>query len=131
MLPYDMIAQAYQEHLSYGAHCFIRGPLMGTIPEPYIIDDDFEIDDYGNLTVVYKQHSGYQKYFYINDAGDLICRITEGGEIMSEVNLGHVVGSQGPQGPEGPQGPQGISPTFYIQNGNIYADYDHPYDPNE
>lgn len=165
MLPRDMIAQAYHDHLSYDAHCFLRGPLVGDIPEPYVIDDEFSIDENGNLTVIYHQHSGYQKLFYINDDGQLVCRIMENGEIMSEVSLGYVVGPQGPegpqgiQGPQGPEGPQGIQglqgeqgiqgpqgetgpqgpqgpqgdpgivPTFYIQNGDLYADYDNPYNP--
>ena len=59
-------------------------------------------------------------------------------------------GEQGPQGPQGPngdtgaQGPQGekgatgatgpagkdgISPTFSIEGGHLYADYDNPYTP--
>lgn len=68
---------------------------------------------------------------------------------MAKVNLGRVVGDQGPQGPQGPrgdpgpqgktgpqgpQGPQGeagIAPTFSIENGNLYADYDNPYTPEE
>lgn len=165
MLPRDMIAQAYQERLSYGAHCFLRGPLMGDIPEPYVIDDEFSLDEDGNLQVIYHQHSGYQKEFYINDSGQLVCRIMENGEIMSEVTLGNVIGPPGPEGPQGPQGdpgpegaqgpqgetgpqgPQGIQgiqgetgpqgpqgdpgivPTFYIQNGDLYADYDNPYNP--
>ena len=41
-------------------------------------------------------------------------------------------GAQGPQGPRGatgPQGESGISPTFSIENGHLYADYDNPYTP--
>lgn len=59
-------------------------------------------------------------------------------------------GPQGPAGPEGPQGPQGekgatgntgprgatgpagadgISPTFTLEDGILYADYDNPYVP--
>lgn len=67
---------------------------------------------------------------------------------MSKVDLGNVIGptgpkgdkgatgDTGPQGPKGdkgetgatgPQGPQGICPTFSIENGHLYADYDKPY----
>ena len=65
---------------------------------------------------------------------------------MAKVNLGHVVGAkgdtgakgetgatgaQGIPGPKGEQGLQGISPTFSIDaNGDLYADYDNPYNPN-
>ena len=70
------------------------------------------------------------------------------GETMAKVDLGQVVGAQGepgpkgepgergPQGAQGERGPQGvagkdgISPTFSIENGHLYADYDHPYTPN-
>lgn len=41
-------------------------------------------------------------------------------------------GAQGPQGPRGATGPQGepgISPTFSIENGHLFADYDNPYTP--
>ena len=66
------------------------------------------------------------------------------GDKMAKVDLGNVVGPQGvkgdtgPQGEPGPQGvkgdtgPQGapgISPTFTIENGHLYADYDNPYSP--
>lgn len=73
----------------------------------------------------------------------------EGGE-LAKVDLGQVVGPQGPQGKTGAQGPQGakgdtgaqgpqgargpqgepgISPTFSIEDGHLYADYDNPYEP--
>ena len=44
-------------------------------------------------------------------------------------------GATGPQGPKGatgatgPQGDPGISPTFSIENGHLFADYDNPYTP--
>ena len=77
---------------------------------------------------------------------------------MAKVNLGKVVGNQGPkgdpgkqgpagpkgdtgeqgpsgtpgeQGPAGPKGDPGISPRFSIEGGNLYADYDNPYSPEE
>lgn len=40
-------------------------------------------------------------------------------------------GAQGPQGARGPQGEPGISPTFSIKDGHLYADYDNPYTPNQ
>ena len=67
---------------------------------------------------------------------------------MAKVDLGNVIGPKGdtgatgatgPQGPKGdtgatgatgPQGPQGICPTFSIENGHLYADYDNPYTPS-
>lgn len=69
---------------------------------------------------------------------------------MAKVDLGNVVGPQGakgdtgPQGIQGERGPQGvkgdtgprgakgepgISPTFTIENGHLFADYDNPYSP--
>lgn len=45
-------------------------------------------------------------------------------------------GATGPQGPKGdtgaagPAGADGISPTFSIEDGNLYADYDNPYTPD-
>lgn len=58
------------------------------------------------------------------------------GETMAKVDLGNVIGPTGPKGdtgdtgatgPTGPAGPQGICPTFSIENGHLYADYDNPY----
>lgn len=63
------------------------------------------------------------------------------GDKMAKVDLGNVVGPQGakgdtgPQGvkgdtgPRGAQGAPGISPTFTIENGHLFADYDNPYSP--
>ena len=106
MLPRDMIAQAYHERLNYGSHCFLTGPLMGDVPDEYIIDDDFYIED-DDLMVDYRQHSGYTKNFHIDDEGNLICVIRDG-DIITTADLGNVVGPEGPQGETGPQGPQGI-----------------------
>lgn len=64
---------------------------------------------------------------------------------MAKVDLGSVigpkgdtgaVGPEGPTGPKGatgatgPQGKAGISPTFSVEGGHLFADYDNPYDPN-
>lgn len=63
------------------------------------------------------------------------------GDKMAKVDLGQVVGPQGIQGepgkqgiqgepgPRGLQGEPGISPTFTIENGHLFADYDNPYSP--
>ena len=63
------------------------------------------------------------------------------GDKMAKVDLGNVVGPQGIQGEPGPQGVKGdtgprgaqgapgISPTFTIENGHLFADYDNPYSP--
>lgn len=63
---------------------------------------------------------------------------------MAKINLGRVVGEKGDTGPAGakgetgPAGPAGakgakgdpgISPTFSIEGGELYADYDNPYTP--
>ena len=51
------------------------------------------------------------------------------GDKMAKVDLGNVVGPQGAKGDTGPQGVPGISPTFTIENGHLFADYDNPYSP--
>ena len=66
---------------------------------------------------------------------------------MAKINLGRVVGEKGETGPAGPAGAKGetgpagpagakgakgdpgISPTFSIEDGDLYADYDNPYTP--
>ncbi len=109
--------------------------------------------------MTYNTNSEYQQidHFDVED-GQLIAFYKEGEE-MAKVDLGQVVGPQGPagakgdtgaQGPkgdtgaQGPQGPagakgatgatgpagkDGISPTFSIEGGHLYADYDNPYTP--
>ena len=63
------------------------------------------------------------------------------GDKMAKVDLGQVVGPKGAKGDTGPRGEQGvkgdtgqqgapgISPTFSIENGHLFADYDNPYSP--
>lgn len=83
--------------------------------------------------------------FNINK-GNLIVEYLEDGK-MGKVNLGKVVGERGATGAQGPRGERGatgatgekglkgdkgdpgISPTFSIEDGNLYADYDNPYKP--
>lgn len=66
---------------------------------------------------------------------------------MAKIDLGQVVGAkgdtgatgpkgdtgatgpQGPKGEKGATGAAGISPTFTIENGHLFADYDKPYTP--
>lgn len=106
--------------------------------------------------MTYNTNSEYQQIDHFDvENGHLIAFYKEGEE-MAKVDLGQVVGPQGPagakgatgaQGPKGdtgPQGPQGakgatgatgpagkdgISPTFSIEGGHLYADYDNPYTP--
>ena len=101
-----------------------------------------------NLTKVYIEN------------GSLIAEYMEENN-MAKVDLGQVVGPQGPIGKTGPQGPtgqtgpqgpigktgpqgptgetgprgpigetgtNGITPTFSIEGGHLFADYEHPYE---
>lgn len=100
--------------------------------------------------MTYKTNSEYQQIDHFDvENGHLIAFYKEGEE-MAKVDLGQVVGPQGPagakgetgaQGPKGdtgargatgatgPAGKDGISPTFSIEGGHLYADYDNPYTP--
>lgn len=103
--------------------------------------------------MTYNTNSEYQQIDHFDvENGHLIAFYKEGEE-MAKVDLGQVVGpqgpagakgatgAQGPQGDPGAQGPQGakgatgpagkdgISPTFSIEGGHLYADYDNPYRP--
>jgi hypothetical protein len=101
----------------------------------------------GHLIVTYNTNSEYQQIDHFDvENGHLIAFYKEGEE-MAKVDLGQVVGPQGPagakgatgaQGPQGekgatgatgPAGKDGISPTFSIEGGHLYADYDNPYTP--
>ena len=99
----------------------------------------------GNLIVTYNESSGNVSQVAIENGNLMVTYIKEDGT-MAKVNLGKVVGAQGPkgdpgaqgpkgdpgvQGPAGPKGDPGISPTFSIEGGNLYADYDNPYTPEE
>ena len=103
--------------------------------------------------MTYNTNSEYQQIDHLDvENGHLIAFYKEGEE-MAKVDLGQVVGPQGPagakgdtgaqgpkgdtgaQGPQGargatgPAGKDGISPTFSIEGGHLYADYDNPYTP--
>ena len=129
MLPYDMIAQAYNDHLDYGPKCFIVGPLIGVIPEPIIDSDRFYLEGFDLIMSGSLTRAGYKKEFKIEN-NHLILRTFKGGVIMDTVDLGYVrgpIGPQGPEGPEGPQGPQGpegtMPPEFIVSfSDNVTAD---------
>lgn len=100
--------------------------------------------------MTYNTNSEYQQIDHLDvENGHLIAFYKEGEE-MAKVDLGQVVGPQGPagakgdtgaQGPKGdtgargatgatgPAGKDGISPTFSIEGGHLYADYDNPCTP--
>ena len=100
--------------------------------------------------MTYNTNSEYQKIDHFDvENGHLIAFYKEGEE-MAKVDLGQVVGPQGPAGAKGdtgaqglkgdtgargatgatgPAGKDGISPTFSIEGGHLYADYDNPYTP--
>lgn len=97
--------------------------------------------------MTYNTNSEYQQIDHLDvEDGHLIAFYKEGEEV-AKVDLGQVVGPQGPagakgdtgaQGPQGakgatgatgPAGKDGISPTFSIEGGHLYADYDNPYTP--
>ena len=99
----------------------------------------------GELIVTYNESSGNVSQVGIENGNLMVTYAKEDGT-LAKVNLGRVVGDQGPagptgpkgdtgdQGPAGPTGPKGdpgISPTFSIEGGNLYADYDNPYTPEE
>lgn len=148
----DRIAQAYLDNESFNSMCFLVGPISGTLPEGFVIYDAWLEDEH--LKIEYENNSKYSVWFYIEN-NHLYAKFKEGEEVMALVDLGNVIGPQGPQGetgatgPQGPQGetgatgatgPQGnagISPTFVMGDGtggtvagHLYADYDNPYNPN-
>ena len=103
----DMIAQAYSDNESYNSLCFLVGPISNNLPLGFKIHDANLID--GELVIDYENKTPYTVNFYI-DNGELYCQFMEGGQIMSLVNLGNVLGppgATGPQGPTGATGPQG------------------------
>lgn len=91
------------------------------------------------MIVTYNEGDGVNLTKVYIENGNLIAEYMEG-DNMAKVDLGQVVGPQGPQGPigetgpQGPigktgsQGPAGITPTFSIEGGHLFADYEHPYE---
>ena len=144
----EMIAQAYRDNESYNSMCFLVGPISGTLPSGFKIYDAWLED--GHLKIEYENNTGYSVLFFIEN-GHLKVKFIEGGVVMALVDLGNVIGPQGPTGatgatgpqgptgatgPQGPAGADGISPTFVIGDGtggttagHLYADYDNPYTP--
>lgn len=100
--------------------------------------------------MTYNTNSEYQQIDHFDVENEHLIAFYKEGEEMAKVDLGQVVGPQGPagakgdtgaQGPKGdtgargatgatgPAGKDGISPTFSIEGGHLYADYDNPYTP--
>ncbi len=139
----EEIIEAYNKNESYNSYCFLVGPHTNNLPKGFKIISANLTN--GNLIVKYDNKTGWQPEFSIVD-NKLKLTFYKGGIIMALVDLGNVIGPQGPQGIQGetgPQGPQGIkgdngiSPSFVIGDGtggttagHLYADYDNPYNPN-
>lgn len=83
--------------------------------------DHFEISR-GNLYAYYKEDTVMAKV----DLGSVVGPKGDTGA-KGETGPQGEQGIQGIQGPAGPRGTNGISPTFTIENGHLYADYDNPY----
>lgn len=112
--------------------------------------------------MTYNTNSEYQQIDHFDVENVHLIAFYKEGEEMAKVDLGQVMGPQGPagakgatgaqgpkgdtgatgaQGPKGdagargatgatgPAGKDGISPTFSIEGGHLYADYDNPYTP--
>ena len=100
------------------------------------------------MIVTYNEGAGVNLTKVYIENGNLIAEYMEGDK-MAKVDLGQVVGPQGPAGKTGPQGPigntgpqgpigntgpqgpagkNGITPTFSIEGGHLFADYDNPYE---
>lgn len=112
---------------------------MGTSP----IITQFVVNKAGHLIANYSNTKGTikAKNFIVNAQGHLIAE----GENMAKVDLGNIMGPQGPKGvkgdtgatgpkgatgatgPKGDKGDKGDTPTFSIENGHLYVDYDNPY----
>ena len=103
-LPIPNIISAYQNNESHDSLCFLVGPLAGDLPEGFtILNAERDGDD---LLLNYVNRTSDDPHFDTS-TGDLIVRFYHNGEITREVNLGNVIGPEGPQGETGPQGPQG------------------------
>ena len=102
----DVIAQAYDDNESYNSMCFLVGPMTGTLPAGFKIYDAWLED--GHLKIEYENNTQYAVWFFIEN-GHLKVKFIEGGVIMALVDLGNVIGPQGPTGATGPQGPTGAT----------------------
>lgn len=140
------VASAYDGNESYNSYCFLIGPHTNNLPLGFEIISAKLVN--GDLKVEYNNKTTWKPKFDIFD-GKLQLTFYKGGIIMALVDLGNVIGPQGPQGQQGPQGEQGpqgqqgvkgdagITPTFVLGDGtggttagHLYADYDNPYNPN-
>lgn len=97
-----MIAQAYRDNESYDAHCFLIGPATVHLPKGFRIidvklveDEEDEENDTKELVIEYENDTDLIPYFDTS-SGDLIITFKdEGGNVMSVVNLGSVIGPAG------------------------------------
>ena len=100
--------------------------------------DHFNIEQ-GNLYAYYKEGNTMAKVDLGNVVGPQGAKGAKGDTgprgIQGEAGPQGAKGAKGDTGPRGiqgeagPQGAPGISPTFTIENGHLFADYDNPYSP--
>lgn len=95
----------------------------------------------GHLWLTYNEGDGVHIEKFRIYGGHLYAYYKEGNN-MAKVDLGSVIGPKGDEGPTGPiepkgetgatgpRGKAGISPTFSVEGGHLFADYDNPYNPN-
>ena len=101
------------------------GGLILTYNTPGV--DHFEISR-GNLYAYYKEDTVMAKVdlgSVVGPKGDTGAKGETGPQ--GEQGIQGIQGPAGPKGATGEPGANGISPTFTIENGHLYADYDNPY----
>lgn len=92
--------------------------------------DHFDIESNGHLFAYYKEDATMAKI----DLGQVVGAKGDTGATgpqgpKGDTGAAGATGPQGPQGPKGETGAAGISPTFTIEDGHLFADYDNPYTP--
>lgn len=109
-LTLEDIAEAYEKNNRLDSNCFI---FFDSYVTPLNISDLRLVDDALHLTLnaIKDLPKNVSKVDVVN--GHLIAYLGTGQERV--VNVGRVVGNDG------------ISPTFTIENGHLFADYDNPY----
>ena len=110
-LKLEDIAEAYRKGNRLESNCFI---FFDAYTIPLNISDMRLVDDtlHVTLNAIKDLPKNVYKVEVVN--GDLIAYLGSD-EAERTVNLGRVTGDNG------------ISPRFTIENGHLFADYDHPY----
>lgn len=123
------IANCYESGNRLNSNCFIKFDVADALTKVNVSDVRL-VEGALHLTINGLKSLPQNVAKVAVENGHLIVYYDDKENEMAKVDLGQVVGATGATGPQGPKGDNGITPTFSIEDGHLFADYDNPYIPS-